>query len=88
MASDARVDAGAVTLLPAVMGRDWRSPGNPLHPRLQRSNGLPLNETLGVYLSPEICEWVMGFPPGWSELPPKDPSASDALWPLGTATRP
>jgi hypothetical protein len=29
---------------------------------------LPLNETLGCRLSPELCEWMMGFPVGYTDV--------------------
>jgi hypothetical protein len=35
---------------------------------LKRANGLPLNETLGCRLSPELCEWMMGFPVGYTDV--------------------
>lgn len=48
--------------------RDWRSPGDPLHPRLNAARGEPLTETLGCRLSPEFAEWMMGFPVGWTDV--------------------
>lgn len=60
--------AGECSLLPTVTSRDWRSPGRSDHPRLKASRGEPLTETLGCRLSPEFCEWMMGFPVGWTDV--------------------
>lgn len=59
--------AGGCSGLPTVTARDWKSPGRADHPRLKRSRGEPLPETLGFRPSPQLCEWMMGFPPGWTE---------------------
>lgn len=65
------IDAGEVSLLPTPCKSDGkRWPGSPDHPRLQRSRGLRLQEELGVRPGPEIVEWMMGFPIGWSDLKP------------------
>lgn len=58
------------------------------HPRLKASRGEPLTETLGCRLSPELAEWMMGFPVGWTDVSgskpaampscPQSPSGSDA----------
>lgn len=61
---------GDVSLLPTPTARDWRSPGDPLHPRLTGSRGLPLTEDLGSQIHPELSEALMGFPIGWTELSP------------------
>lgn len=61
------IAAGECSGLPTVTARDWRSPGRHDHPRLQASRGEPLTETLGCRLSPEVCEWLMGFPAGWTD---------------------
>lgn len=63
-----RIYAGECSFLPTVTARDWRSHGRMDHPRLVRPNGLPLNETLGCRLSPELCEWMMGFPVGYTDV--------------------
>jgi hypothetical protein len=70
-----RIYAGECSLLPTVTARDWRSEGRSDHPRLMAARGLPLNETLGCRVSPELCEWMMGFPVGYtavSESPPSE----------------
>lgn len=59
---------GGCSGLPTLTARDWRSPGSPNHPRLFASRGEPLTETLGCRLSPEFCEWLMGFPAGWTDV--------------------
>lgn len=58
----------AISLLPTVTARDFRSPGKQSHPRLNGSRGLPLPEDLGSQLHPELSEALMGFPIGWTEL--------------------
>lgn len=67
-----RVYEGASSPLPTVTARDWRAPGLPDHPRLKHARGLPLPEELGFKPSPQLCEWMMGFPIGWTELPPSE----------------
>lgn len=63
-----RIYAGECSLLPTLTARDWKSIGRQDHPRLKASRGLPLNETLGCNLSPEFCEWMMGFPAQWTDV--------------------
>lgn len=63
------IHAGECSWLPTVTARDYRSPGNQSHPRLTASRGEPLPETIGARITPELCEWLMGFPAGWTELP-------------------
>jgi hypothetical protein len=78
------IDAGECSSLPTPCKSDGkRWPGSPDHPRLQRSRGLRLQEELGVRPGPEIVEWMMGFPIGWTDLKPsampsslKSPSGS------------
>lgn len=65
--------------LPTLTSRDWRSPGCPTHRRLSASRGEPLTETLGCRLSPDFCEWVMGFPEGWTDVSGSRPSATRSL---------
>src|ERR1700730_2987760 len=61
--------AGECSLLPTPCASDAkRWPGSPNHPRLQFSRGLRLQEELGARPAPEIVEWMMGFPPGWTDL--------------------
>ena len=55
------IGAGVCSGLPTLTSRDHRSPGNPGHPRLSATRGEALTETLGCRLSPEFCEWMMGF---------------------------
>lgn len=70
------IDAGVCSGLPTVTSRDWRSPGSPNHPRLNASRGEPLTETLGCRLSPALCEWMMGFPAGWTDVTVSTPSVT------------
>jgi hypothetical protein len=62
------IRAGECSYLPTVTARDWRSPGRSDHPRLEASRGEPLPETLGCRVAPELCEWLMGFPVGWTDV--------------------
>lgn len=62
------ISEGVCSLLPTVTARDYRSPGCPDHQRLLMSRGHPLPEELGMRVTPEFCEWMMGFPQGWTEL--------------------
>lgn len=62
------ISEGAISILPTPTARDWRSPGDPAHPRLNGSRGLPLPEDLGSQVHPELLESLMGFPIGWTEL--------------------
>jgi DNA (cytosine-5)-methyltransferase 1 len=41
-----------------------------------RLRGEPLTETLGSRLSPEFCEWMMGFPVGWTDVDASSASAT------------
>lgn len=64
------ISAGECSFLPTPVSRDSRSPGRPSHPRLTGTRGQPLPETLGTRLHPEVCEWLMGLPVGWTEMLP------------------
>jgi len=66
---------GACSFLPTPVCRDWRSPGLRSHPRLNGSRGQPLPETIGSRVHPELCEWLMGFPIGWTAMLPSKRSA-------------
>ena len=54
----------------------WPTPttidaGNPLPPRKKNRSGgqkPPLVSVVGGKLNPEWVEWLMGFPPGWTDL--------------------
>lgn len=61
------INVGACSGLPTVTARDWRAPGPLNHSRLDHVRGEPLTETLGFRLSPEFCEWMMGFPSGFTD---------------------
>jgi len=84
-AAGARLRAGRRNLDDAVVwatptarvagrGRGWTGPGR------------PLSEQAGGPLNPTWVEWLMGFPPGWTDLDPsatpsspRSPSTSDDL---------
>jgi hypothetical protein len=70
------ISVGACSFLPTPVSRDWRSPGLRSHPRLKRSRGQPLPETIGSRVHPELCEWLMGFPIGWTVTLPSKQSAT------------
>lgn len=68
----ARLIAGGVcSLLPTPCASDaTRWPGSPLHARLHvNTRGLRLQEELGARPGPEILEWMMGLPIGYTALP-------------------
>lgn len=61
------------SLLPTPCASDGsRGMGSEMHARLMRSRGLRLQEELGVRPGPEVIEWMMGFPIGWTELVPSE----------------
>lgn len=76
-----RIFDGECSLLPTVTARDWRSPGSSDHARLQASRGEPLTETIGCRLSPEFCEWMMGFPVGFTDVSESLPSETPYVQP-------
>jgi len=49
-------------LLPTLCARDQKGPSDRLR---EGSNNLP--SALGGHLSPTFCEWLMGFPAGWTQ---------------------
>lgn len=71
--------AGECSYLPTPVSRDWRSPGLRSHPRLKRSRGQPLPEIIGSRVHPELCEWLQGFPNGWTAMLPSKQSAIQIL---------
>lgn len=48
--------------------RDWRS-GKASQATMER-NSRPLSEQIGGQLNPNWVEWLMGWPPGWTDLKP------------------
>jgi len=48
--------------------RDWRS-GKASQATMER-NSRPLSEQIGGKLNPNWVEWLMGWPPGWTDLKP------------------
>ena len=65
--------ATVLRLLPTVSARDWNGEANPeLYKKLRARRSKPLNDTLvnetGIRLTPEIAEWMMGWPHGWTGL--------------------
>lgn len=63
-----RIYAGECSLLPTVLARDWKSPRSLEHPNWKISKYVTLSEVFGTRVSPELCEWMMGFPVGWSDV--------------------
>ena len=62
------IAAGECSLLPTPVASDsTRSPGSEGHSRLNKSRGLRLQEELGGRPGPEIVEWMMGYPIGWTD---------------------
>jgi hypothetical protein len=68
--------AGECSFLPAPVSRDWRSPGLRSHGRLRGSRGQPLPEVIGSRVHPEVLEWLMGLPSGWTATLPYRPSGT------------
>jgi hypothetical protein len=64
------ISAGECGYLPSVMARDFRSPGDPNHPRQLATRGQPLPEVLGLRLPAAFALWMMGFPREWEECMP------------------
>lgn len=57
-----------VSMLATPTARDWKSPGDQNHPRLNGSRGLPLPEEIGCNIHPEMVEALMGYPIGYTDL--------------------
>jgi hypothetical protein len=55
---------------PTPTARDWRS-GKASEATMER-NARPLSEAVGGQLNPEWVEWLMGFPPGWTDCGPSE----------------
>lgn len=64
--------AGECGLLPTVVARDFRSPGDPNHPRRSATRGQPLPETFSSPVPAELARWMMGFPPEWAQCMPTE----------------
>lgn len=62
--------ASAITKMPTLVARDYRSPGRSRMERTGGKQGECLPQIVGGPLNPEWCEWYMGFPSGWTELGP------------------
>lgn len=63
---------GGCGLLPTVVARDFRSPGDPNHPRRSATRGQPLPETFSSPVPAELARWMMGFPPEWAQCMPME----------------
>ena len=50
--------------------------------RAQKSGALSLNDQIGGRPNPEWLEWLMGFPRGWTELPPEETESTRSETPL------
>lgn len=83
------ISAGECSFLPTPVSRDFRSPGKPSHRRLTESRGQPLPEILGCRIHPELCEWLMGLPVGWTEMLPSRrlEIPTHPSWPKRSAAR-
>lgn len=62
--------AGECGLLPTLVARDYRSPGDPNHPRRSATRGQPLPETFSSPVPAELARWMMGFPAEWAQCMP------------------
>lgn len=56
-------------LMPTLCARDSKGPG-PSHTK----SGVDLPQKAGGHLSPEFCEWFMGYPQSWTALNDCGPS--------------
>lgn len=52
-------------LLPTVVARDWKH-GSAR--QRGRRRACQLSDAVGGRLSPGYAEWMMGFPPGWTDV--------------------
>lgn len=64
------ISAGECGLLPTVVARDYRSPGDPNHPRQFATRGQPLPEDIGLRIPADFARWMMGFPSEWAACMP------------------
>lgn len=64
--------AGECGLLPTLVARDYRSPGDPNHPRRSATRGQPLPETFSSPIPAELARWMMGFPAEWAQCMPTE----------------
>jgi hypothetical protein len=55
---------GAALSFPSPSARDWRSGKG----RQDNGHSPQLPEVIGGQLNPTWVEWLMGFPPGWTDL--------------------
>lgn len=62
------IEAVSARMFATPTARDWRS-GKASKQTMER-NSRPLSEQVGGLLNPEWVEWLMGWPIGWTELPP------------------
>jgi len=66
----------ACSLLPTPLAKDAGRGGLTEEAQLRREansrTGLSLPEVLGGPTNPPWVEWLMGFPVGWTELPPSE----------------
>lgn len=83
------ISEGVCSFLPTPVSRDWRSPGLRSHSRLIASRGQPLPEIIGSRVHPELCEWLMGFPIGWTVMLPSKQSViqTPQEWPPSSAAQ-
>ena len=54
-------------LLPTPVAQDWKC-GSPAQQARRRA--CQLNDAVGGRLNPAYAEWMMGFPPGWTDVVP------------------
>ena len=67
------IQGNVCSLLPTPLASDChRSPGSESHCRLIKFRGLHLQEELGARPGPEIVEWMMGYPIGYTDLKPSE----------------
>lgn len=62
--------ATALKRMPTLVARDYRSPGRSRLERTESKAGEHLPNVVGGPLNPDWCEWLMGFPVGWTASEP------------------
>jgi hypothetical protein len=74
-------------LLPTPNGRDWKDTGPTQGKRKSPNLGTVAaqQEQAGGSLNPAWVEWLMGFPPGWTDLEPSETPSSPRS-PSGSAS--
>jgi len=60
--------SGVINLLPTLTGRDYKDTGNLENVPMKSLLPRVLGKRHGLKLQPAFAEWMMGFPPNWTDL--------------------